>query len=460
MTFFLRCDRSDFVGYLSARASIDSHFVSNTIDWDDLRPEELVLAWKESPESHFSLPNAIVVKDGTLTDFNAWIGTYFRNIQPFSAQCRVLTREIANIAVNGGPTQWSRSNRSVDTALVIAESAAYSGRAFELTKLPFSAFERSLSYVMARAVRHYDITTLDQSGSLRTLESAWLQARELVREPQLSLSSDSVRFVWEVVLQSTNEGVRSRRRGDARLVDAVRRYKDKGQISKQDFFQCLQKNKRNEDIWKALDGSRENRVIALEEAGAILSRGTKSTLRQRAFVLGYIASRIQPGTFDHISLLFPFAEQLQESLLWFGVFAGLTNDTMVDDFAGGLGWLLRRELGRLSHWLERPSCDVSIDEFILCYTAGVKRPTFRNTSNGVLKIEVFPLVNTNVRWSQGQQEANVANRPDLKQGKLFEDLELRKGDVKRIAERMDEHSREFTRIQQDFISLLKRWQSG
>ena len=87
-----------------------------------------------------------------------------------------------------------------------------------------------------------------------------------------------------------------------------------------------------------------------------------SLARERSFIAGYMASRIQPGSLDHFPVLFPVTDKLRESLLWYGACSGLTPESSVNAYGNGLGWLMKRELGRPLHWLDRPNCDIAFSE--------------------------------------------------------------------------------------------------
>jgi len=161
-----------------------------------------------------------------------------------------------------------------------------------------------------------------------------------------------------------------------------------------------------------------------------------------------MTSRIQPGSLDHFPLLFPAIAELRESLLWYGACAGLTPETSVDNYGNGLGWLMKRELERPSHWLDRPNCDIAISEMaILLRGREGTKLNLQTLASGVLKVEVFPLISTSIKWSEsGEDHVNERDTLASHQRTLFdEDTRLRQ-DVLELLRRIEESSRSLDAI--------------
>jgi hypothetical protein len=112
-------------------------------------------------------------------------------------------------------------------------------------------------------------------------------------------------------------------------------------------------------------------------------------------------------------------------------------ETAVDSFGNGLGWLMKREWGRPAHWLDRPNCDIALSEMaVLLSNREGPRPSIPTLASGVLKVEVFPLISTNVKWSeQGEDidKAAIAHRKAL----FDEDAPL-KEDVHELRRKLEE----------------------
>ena len=243
-----------------------------------------------------------------------------------------------------------------------------------------------------------------ESGTVfEQIGSGWLAARELSNQPSLDLSPADISDVWALVLGAV-AGVgpnQDQAKSEPLVVEALQGVRANGRVPRETWTKLSGRLQKAESLIEAMEGPREGRVQAVEVAIRELAHGPVETRRYRAFIAGYMASRIQPGSLDHFPLLFPAIAELRESLLWYGACSGLTPETSVDNYGNGLGWLMKRELGRPSHWLDRPNCDIALSEMtILLGSREGAKPSLRTLASGVLKVEIFPLISTNVRWSE------------------------------------------------------------
>jgi len=244
-----------------------------------------------------------------------------------------------------------------------------------------------------------------------------------------------VRDVWQAVLSGGKSDT------DAIVTDSLHDLRREGRLSQDKWRSLLPQTNEADALWNAMEGPREGRVLAVENGIQVFGKGNKTTRSRRAFAAGYLASRVQPGTLDHLSLLFPIVPELRESLLWFGVCAGLVPETTADNYANGLGWLMRRELGRPSHWLERPSCDIALAEMkMLLESRDSGKPSFQTASHGVLEVEILPLVTTHVRWSEHAEDHEGQQRKAAGQGTLFDTDARLELEVREILRRIEDSS--------------------
>jgi hypothetical protein len=454
MMFYVRCNRKEFAKFIAAKSAaiLRKSIETSKIETFEVEEDEILLCWNCSPERDFILPHVVVVNENSFIDFLAWIASYFREFEPFTSQCRVLTARRAETAFQQVQANWADANQLIDIALIFAEVAAYS--IGNQDRIPFSTYERSLSFAISKALRQYGEFNLTEPKLLHILEDSWTKARELAGEPPLGLDSKAVREVWGIVLQSNSDSRNIDDKENWEFSKSLRVFRREGYLDKR----FLQEIPTGLDFHRAAlfeidDRSREERVLAFEEAAKGLTSSDRLPQRTRAFLLGFIASRIAPGTLQHISVLFPYADKNRECLLWFGVFAGLSVGNDISSFSQGLGWMLRRELERTSHLTERPTCDISLDEFLIfSQSTRSKRNGIRSTSNGILKIEIYPLVSTNVRWPQGQFET-LDGRTYLRQGQLFADEEKWDSEIMRLLIKLEESMGPIERIRKEISRL-------
>ena len=168
---------------------------------------------------------------------------------------------------------------------------------------------------------------------------------------------------------------------------------------------------------------------ALREIGGRRRKPQKTTV----IALGLLASRIAPGSFEHVSLVIPDAGRLEGVLVWYGLFAGVTRGARLAEHYGGLGRRVLAEMLVDDTAFSRPRCDVGLDELEVIGMSAMYRDQLLRRSPGRLVIEIVPCVDAVIPWLE---ERGAEGR----QGRLFEEeakgLESDVRDVNRAAERL------------------------
>jgi hypothetical protein len=156
-----------------------------------------------------------------------------------------------------------------------------------------------------------------------------------------------------------------------------------------------------------MQDTREERVRLLENFLKTLGNRAQAT-EEAAFLVGYLVSMIAPGTLDHWRLLTPTRQSIPTAGLWYGVCAGLRREARMESYGGGVGRLVNRELQRKVDLLERPTCDIAVDEL------EVTGPFFK-AENGVasnaIEVEVSPGVSVPFRVN-GSEQARLDLNPE------------------------------------------------
>jgi hypothetical protein len=424
------CDRRRFVDFLTNRAPLSESAVGTADAPDGIAPrgEELVLVWQKPPTEAFALPRAVIVAEESVSDFLAWVLTYFRQIRPFTAHCRILTAKFIHLCDQIARSGPGLDLRSADVGLIIAEGIAYSVGRTDINRLPFTAFARTLSFAFADGAKRYGLAFTE--NLVEQVSSGWASARELSHQAPLELPPTAINDVWAVILSVGADSSRILKKDapEGLLVEAVRGVKADGVVPKETWKKLAARVLRDISAAEALDGPREARVRAVESAIRELAHRREGARWERAFVAGYMASRIQPGSLDHFAVLFPAIAELRECLLWYGACAGLTPETSVDNYGNGLGWLMKREVRRPAHWLDRPNCDIAISEMaVLLGDRKGAKPSIPTLSSGVLKVEIVPLISTIVKWPEQVEDNFGDKRMAASNPKTFfdEDTQLR-----------------------------------
>lgn len=407
---------------------------------------EIELLWAADPTERFILPRSIVVEDEELKDFSAWMSTYFRHIRPFTAHCRIMGRSMASKVRQSGMSEWPERYRSADIAVVIAETVAYSIGTSSASNTPYAYCTRTLSHVIAQAFRRYQGAWEGDEVLVDSVRDGWLVSRERAGHDALPLTADQVLDVWNTIF-SVFERPSRRRKVDRLVSEALASVVENGKILRQEWRLLARNVDTADSLWNSLEGPREGRVLAVEKALPKLARGPSSDRKTRAFLAGYLASRIQPGTLEHFRVLASVSDELRDSFLWYGACAGLAPETSVEEYDQGLGWLLRRELARDYFWLQRPQADISLTEFaLLTNSPETRRPNFQTKSIGSLDVELVPFVTTNVRWGDAPKASDRQVSAQSRQATLFAENEVSMHEVHELLRRVEESSHNLNTI--------------
>lgn len=442
--YILSCDRRRFADFISnSRPLSDSALQeSDSIHDISLNGNDLVLVWQRQPIEKFLLPNAIIVAEGGLKDFIAWALTYFRYIRPITAHCRILTPSLLKIAAEPVSSLKISDIAHASIGMIIAEGVTYSVGRIDLNRLSLAAFSRTLSFVYAQAIEKYGNIF---SGNLECLDitrNGWISTRKMSNQPDLNVPASDISGVWALVTNTINRKSQTPENmvSDNLLIDALQRVREKGSIPGDLLRNILDKFHIN-DFAEIMTGPREIRVKTVDAAIHELAKGPDVTKRQRSFIAGYLASLVQPGAIDHFQILFPVRSELPESFLWYGAFSGLNPESSVLNYGNGIGWLINRELEKASNWLDRPNCDIALAEMdILLRDRENSKLGVKALITGLLRIELFPLIYTSVRWSESI-EGQVGDRnPYGQQKTLFSEEATLRQDVLELLSKIEETS--------------------
>jgi hypothetical protein len=189
----------------------------------------------------------------------------------------------------------------------------------------------------------------------------------------------------------------------------------------------------SESVWQALVGyhpelnslhnqtyqTREERVVAVQRALSILRSSNNLPLFVCDFAVGYLASRIGPGSLDHADLLASEWPQDPAPIVWLGLCAGLYPDSTVQAYANGLGKRVLRNVCAPEGILERPRCDISLSELEVLFFGDNPSVDFLTHSQTYLSVELWPRVIATLRWPT---QAPAPQRADLQDSRITTEL--------------------------------------
>lgn len=362
------------------------------------RPGEHLLIWKRDPKLQPQLPVALLLPEQTTSDFLAWASTYLPSVRPFTAFCRVTE----NQDVFEELTEHFNSQEFDQARLGLILGEAVLSRNSELhSKLSLFDCLSTYSFVMARS------WTFDRWDTYAHVSDRWFSLKRLLRATEPLVDLQSLESIWVILMAVSSRGVNSllpipRLSSDRKisrdLIEVVWTLCMNGKLEYRDWILASALFPEVSGAFDETRGTREERVRSIDKALVTLSTLVSRDPLTANFIAGYLTSQVSPGTFDHFALLLPYRSSLSSAMLWYGLSAGLYKDAQLKKSFAGLGHRVWREIARIESTLDRPRCDISIDELEI-WNRGENNTLTDIPSNtpGVFQIEIAPLVNTWVK---------------------------------------------------------------
>ena len=239
------------------------------------------------------------------------------------------------------------------------------------------------------------------------LVQAWDTTRHLTRQHQRSIESEAVARVCTAAIEGAAQGgeQRSLPPSDSELVRACREIL----YSSENLFLDLPSIPLLASVQKRMHGTREERVIAFAEFARQIDEKPATSQELMSFVLGYLASRIAPGTIQHSAVLEPLVSRYPTATLWYGFCAGggievnsrnsVNTTRPITELPASAKWIAR-DLLRADTVLSTPTCDIAFLELLALSRSG-DDPLLglTRTSQGTATIELAPAVWTVVNVS-------------------------------------------------------------
>jgi hypothetical protein len=389
------------------RLEIRSHGSIDALFGLKPKPSALVAIWTRPPLEFLGLPEIFVCEEDAEVDWAAWITTYGARIRPFSAHSRLMSVEKFRHAIQNerspqlGKLVWPAAG------IVLGEVLSASGMPdTALDTLPASSYQSTLSFAIFRAA-----AISSEFGDWSAIIGAWEFVREATRQRQRPLDSTTTARICAIALLSDEESITLSNDfggADPELIAACR------QIIR-DPSMTLYSLTRVPGFADAVDkmrGTREDRVVAFESFAREILSSSSVDEATTSFALGYLVSRIAPGTIQHAALLSRFAQKLPGAYLWYGFCAALessserlpimTSTEQTGELPGSARRVVR-DILRVEHILGTPTCDVGFSELAALYrTGGDPLAGITTSTQTTVVTELLPAVSTIL---------NVASKP-------------------------------------------------
>lgn len=383
--------------------------------------KQIALVWDPAAEdAGIQKGPLIAVRQESIREFLAFVSTYVSTHVPFTAFFRVLSIEY--LAENLAHAREPKREPVRDSIVGIAIAEAFmqtqsKARLRSLSSLSVQACLATLSSsVIAGLRQEYEAAQLAKIGE------HWLRSRRLLTDEQLIVPAPALMSFWDLATRALEPARRSLEDQDlpSRLVISFVR----------DFFD--HDGREPPPMWSSLmsqlpdvaaeifqmQGSREDRVRALDRLVAPLIGAGHVDRRIREVAAGYLLSQVADASLEYVPLTAAFESDLPLATMWFGFFCSMSKRSDALLAGDGLGRHVNRLVARNSVF-SPPEADISLDELDLYLAHGSKSIRFRTDQQASIAVELLPSV-------AGLFRNPKAARPDVEAGSSLIDEELKR----------------------------------
>ena len=399
--YYIQVDRRDF-GDLISEEGILRLRIETAGEIDLIRSpvkDGIIAVWSSNPQETKQLPEVLICKDETQNDWAAWITTFAAKIRPFSAYMRLIPHSDFRQTMESTPTRDIGQFMWPTAGLILGEALGASGLPDKaLETLSATAFLSTLTFVMCRTATLYP-----GYREWSHLVEMWKSVREVTKQKTRAIDELSVARVFMIAMDALgNRGAsRDLARNDAEISEACRHLlrtpqRNLSNVFDNHFFAVTE---------SMMHGSREDRVRAFDEFIRQSDNISVSKAEVMSFMLGYLASRIAPGTIKHASVLSPVSNRYPTAILWYGFCAGFADgdfslpnigERRSVDFPLSARRVIR-ELFRVEPTWGVPVCDIGYLELMaLSRTGGDPFDGLIRTTQGSVIVELLPGVCTSI----------------------------------------------------------------
>ncbi len=313
------------------------------------RNGEFVLVWPARPEQN-EVPTAIVVENTQRRDLLAWAASYASSYRPFTAHLHVINLLTCHALLQKTRPRPTERGIAAAVGAVLGEALSSAPPKPELT---VNECARTFAYAMGRT---YALGLASQLAE--EITSAWSVFASLTNphgRPELA----PYQRPWMALITASTQKQYSASSDDT--VRAVRELYETGELASTTLYALQSRWPMLSRLLPMLRDTREIRVSAFQsfvQELAHLEPGRDNS-SDAPFVVGFVASRLAPGSLEYFRLLRPLESLLPGVLVWYGICAALQGGDFIAG-SGGLGRRLYRDLSAAETFPGRPRADISV----------------------------------------------------------------------------------------------------
>ena len=229
----------------------------------------------------------------------------------------------------------------------------------------------------------------------------WQRAQAVSQRAPFELDVDAILAPWSALLEASGVSTTGRwstRSVSEAVVAICRTLHTHDEIDTAALAELTRGSPEVARAFQIVNEPRERRVQALDIALRSVGEQRRKASQPAIIGLGLLASRIAPGSLDHMALLGPYIAEMRGLPLWYGLFSGITHVARLIDRYESVGRRVLRDMLVVDGILASPSCDIAIDELEIISTSESLLQNVPRASAEQLVIEILPCVNTVTPW--------------------------------------------------------------
>ncbi|WP_418124441.1 hypothetical protein [Variovorax sp. 160MFSha2.1] len=350
------------------------------------------------------LPVVVIPADNDLESFFADIATYFPERAPISAYAHVVSeasyRALSIQPKNRGKKSRDKREISALIGLILGEALSMQKGAGSQTALPsYSSCKRTLAYCVARAAILYP--------NLLTSEvvTRWLQIRQLTGMDSSATIASAINWSTEMIkgnLSTQDDPVLQD------IVETLTAYL-KRQVKRE--FVAAHLTSLYSGLREAvplLYDAYDKRIDAFSAIVKAIRDESRGEILD-SVSLAFFCNLILPGSFSHSALIERLLPALPDSMLWYGLFAGSSDEFSPTSAVGGITQKILRDLVSPFDLAQRPTCDLSIEEYEVLARLPLRAEVLKPTQAKAVLVSLYPGVEVYVRSVMEEDEGGERN---------------------------------------------------
>jgi len=344
--------------------------------------------WPNATDPSRTLPTLVCPAGDDLETFFADVLTFYADAVPVSAQFHVLSRKSKDWLLQRGAPRDTASSYSVvidrfhklSVALSITEALTElleGGSCPEYS--PYAICRRSLSFSLAKGAAIFEIC------SSQAIADKWIELRKLAGMRFSPVVCMAIARIANIALNATRSQDSAEDEVESKLGDLF-----VGALSDRTFAEFLSRiYGQLPDYQRAYSGDFEGRITAFRKIVELID-GNSRGQDLDAVAIAFFCNAILPGSLTHIELLMRMLSARPTILVWYGFFAGISDQFDWRIAGNGVGQKLFRDLRTPLNLESPPSFDVSLDELLVLRELGLSERVLKPVQRGAMLVSIAP----------------------------------------------------------------------